>query len=89
MRRGHQLVGVWPERPASAKIKPRKFLLKSLDVVPRKFAPAKISRYTVVCSWMYLPTSVSRLSAWASAISVKNSVGMEFPGLKSKKKNLC
>ena len=26
---------------------PRKFLLKSLDAFPRKFAPAKISRYTV------------------------------------------
>ena len=24
MRRGHQLVGVWPERPASAKIKTAK-----------------------------------------------------------------
>ena len=30
------------------KYKPRKFLLKSQDAFPRKFAPAKISRYTVV-----------------------------------------
>ena len=31
---------------------------------------------------MYLPTSVSRLSAWPSAISLKNSMGMELSGLK-------
>ena len=44
MRRGHQLVGVWPERPASAKIKTAKI---SSEAFPRKFAPAKISSYTV------------------------------------------
>ena len=44
----HQLAGVWPEHPASAEIKTAKFLLKSLDAFLRKFAPAKISHYTVV-----------------------------------------
>ena len=45
MGRGHQLVGVWPECPASAKITTAK--ISSLDPFLRKFAPAKISRYMV------------------------------------------
>ena len=30
------------------KLMPRKFLLKGIQAIPRTFAPAKISRYTVV-----------------------------------------
>ena len=52
MGRSYQLIGVWPEHPASAKLKPQKFLLKSLDAFPWKFAPAKISCYKV-CTIYY------------------------------------
>ena len=39
------LVGVVsPER----NLEPRNFLLKGWEAIPRKFAPAKISRYTVI-----------------------------------------
>ena len=42
-----QIFMIFMDRPASAKIKMRKFLLKSLDAFPRNFGSVKSARYTV------------------------------------------
>ena len=39
---------VWSRQSASAKLRTTKFLLKGWEAIPRNFAPAKISRYTIV-----------------------------------------
>ena len=49
---------MWSRQSASAKLRtePRNFLLKGWEAIPRNFAPAKFSRYTVIADDLYLLT---------------------------------